>query len=286
MCICTNGRFLLCRLWMFTLWILGQERHVALDLLLCLKYLGQSILEGRVITLEKVVYSVSDVFSHRQLAGWLQGGEEDSNPRKISRFEINSCNLFVCFIMLKYFHHPVRHRSPSYFSYSRRHRSSSDESSEKERDRSYSPYYVRARYYSRSLSPYSRSPVSRLERSYTPYYRSSSRIPDMISLFLLITGTVIVLIHLTTRSDHSYSPYFGGRERSYSPYDRRGDHSISPNDSRSRNRSVSKSVTPRSRRSSRKNYSRGATPRPKSRRYSTRSPSVSHSPSYSTRRRC
>ncbi|KAJ4978492.1 hypothetical protein NE237_009272 [Protea cynaroides] len=178
----------------------------------CIKYLNRSVLEGRVITVEKA-------------------------RRRRGRTPTPGKYLGVRTIR-------VRRRSPSY-SPGRRSRYGSL-SSERDRERSYSPCYTRRRYRSRSCSPYSRSPVGRRDRSYSPYYSRS----------------------------------YDRRRRSYSPDDHRSylrDRSVSPYYRRRYNRSVSRSVSPRPRRSSRRGYSRSVSPRPRW-RSSRRSYSHSVSP--------
>nr|DAD28410.1 TPA_asm: hypothetical protein HUJ06_029878 [Nelumbo nucifera] len=124
----------------------------------CIKYLNRSVLEGRVITVEKA-------------------------KRRRGRTPTPGRYLGVRTIR-------VHRRSPSYSPYYRSRYSSPRYSSERDRDRSYSPYYRRHRSYSRSLSPYSKSPVRRRHRSYSsddsrsysrhdrsvsPYYRRRHR---------------------------------------------------------------------------------------------------------------
>ncbi|KAJ7012709.1 hypothetical protein NC653_002680 [Populus alba x Populus x berolinensis] len=154
---------------------------------------------------------------------------------------------------------PSPRRSPSYSPYRRSWSRSPCYSSERSRSRSCSPrnhrrrsysphYYSRRRSYSRSRSPYRRSPVSRRDRSNSPYY----------------------LRHHTP--DDRYYRRHRYRSVSRSPTIRRAQ--------RSSRRSYSRSVSPRPRRSSRRSYSRSVSPRPR-RSYSS---SMSPAPRRSSRR--
>ncbi|KAM0953446.1 putative RNA recognition motif domain, nucleotide-binding alpha-beta plait domain superfamily [Dioscorea sansibarensis] len=190
----------------------------------CLKYLDGSVLEGRVITVEKA----------RRRRG------RTPTPGR--------------YLGARTFH--SRHRSPSDSPYYRsRYRSPSYTC---ERDRSYSPYYRRHRSYSRSRSPYYRrdsdSPARRRRsyshnsRSYSPvhrrYYRSNSR-----SISPKVSYSPVC--RRRYRSD----------SQSISPRVRRHSRSVSP---RGRNRSYSCSISPRPiGRTSRRSYSRSYSPKPK-----------------------
>ncbi|KAI9109198.1 hypothetical protein K1719_019821 [Acacia pycnantha] len=112
----------------------------------CVKYLDRSVVEGRVITVEKARRS---------------RGRTPTPGRYLGLRTVR-----------------VRHRSSSYSSRRspsdspyRRSYSRSPYSSDRSRSRSYSPppYRSQRRSYSRSHSPYSRSPVRRRDRSYSPY---------------------------------------------------------------------------------------------------------------------
>ncbi|XAR60696.1 hypothetical protein NMG60_11034172 [Bertholletia excelsa] len=155
----------------------------------CIKYLNRSVLEGRVITVEKAK---------------RRRGRTPTPGR---------------YLGLRTIH--VQRRSPSYSPYSRSR--SPGYSLERDRSRSYSPYYRRrrssyspyydhhrgscspqygrGRSYSRSLSPYSRSSVRRRDRSYSPY-DSRDYSPD------------------DRYSRRYYSPEDHYRRRDYSPDDR------------------------------------------------------------------
>ncbi|KAL6979118.1 hypothetical protein U1Q18_020782 [Sarracenia purpurea var. burkii] len=196
----------------------------------CIKYLNRSILEGRVIMVEKA----------RRRRGRTPTPGRYLGLRTIHGRKRNA----------------VRHRSPSYsphyrgrsprYSFERdRSRSRSPYYS---RRRSYSPYYGRResyspRYsrrripYSRSPSPYSRSPpVRRQDYMYSPY----------------------------ESPDHHYRRNrYRSVSRSISPdrYYRRSRY-------RSISRSISRSVSPRPRRSWRRSYSRSVSPRRLSGSYS------------------
>ncbi|KAG5515168.1 hypothetical protein RHGRI_036266 [Rhododendron griersonianum] len=175
----------------------------------------------------------------------------------------------------------AQRRSPSYSLYSRSR--SPRYSSERERTRSPSPCYGRyrrGRSYSRSSSPYSRSPVSRRDRSDSPY-RSRHRqySPDNYhyrrsrchqSAFRSISPRVrrgsrrnysrSVSPRPRRSMRRSYSPSISPRRsrRSYS-------RSISPVYRRSSRRSYSRSICPVYRRSSRRSYSRSVSPSPRRR---------------------
>ncbi|KAI4306656.1 hypothetical protein L6164_029915 [Bauhinia variegata] len=215
----------------------------------CIKYLDRSVLEGRVITVEKArrrrgrtptpgkYLGLRTVHSRRRSPSYSPRHTASYSPYSGSRSRSPYSS--------------DRSRSRSY-SGSPRRRSYSPYHS---RRRSYSPYDRRSRSYSRSRSPYSRSPVSRRrDRSYSPDYDS----PD----------------------DRYYRRH---RYRSESPddryYRRHYYRSDSPDDRyyrRHRYRSVSRSASPRRKRSSRYTPSVSPVRRRSSRR--SYSPSVSPSP--------
>ncbi|XP_047968459.1 serine/arginine-rich splicing factor SR45a isoform X2 [Salvia hispanica] len=196
----------------------------------CIKYLDRSVLEGRVISVEKARRRRGRTPTPGRYLGLKTVHERRRSP-SYSPYS--------------------RSRSPCYSSEGDRSRSRSYSPCYRRRRRSYSPYYRRRRRsysvgrsnspsyyrprrssYSRSRSPsYSRSPVSRRDRSYSPYHRDYS--PD--------------------------SPYYRRRYRDYSPedryYRRSRYRSISPRYRRSSRRSYSLSLTPRS-------YSRSVSPTP------------------------
>ncbi|XP_058198929.1 serine/arginine-rich splicing factor SR45a isoform X3 [Rhododendron vialii] len=178
----------------------------------CVKYLDRSVLEGRVITVERA----------KRRRGRTPTPGRYLGLRTVSVFAV-----------------VARRRSPSYSPYSRSR--SPQYSSERERTRSPSPYYGRyrrGRSYSRSSSPYGRSPISRRERSDSPY---GSR-------------------------HRQYSPdnYYYRRSRRHRPASR----SISPRVRRGSRRNYSRSVSPRPRRSMRRSYSPSISPRRSRRSYS------------------
>jgi len=197
----------------------------------CVKHLDRSVLEDRVITVEKAK---------------RRRGRTPTPGRYLGLRSVS-----------------VRRRSPSYSPYARSR--SPQYSSERDRTRSPSPYYGRnrrGRSYSRSGSPYSRSSVRRRDRSYSPYesrhhyyspddyyYRRSRRYRS---------PSRSILPRVRRRSRRSYSRSVTPRprrtlRRSYSP-------SVSPRRSR---RSYSRSVSPVYRRSSRRSYSRSISPIPR-----------------------
>ncbi|XP_072985016.1 uncharacterized protein [Typha latifolia] len=189
----------------------------------CIKYLDRSVLEGRVITVEKA-------------------------KRRRGRTPTPG----------KYLGRNARRNSVSYSPEQRGRYSYSPYSSE--RDRSYSPYYQRQSYYrSRSRTPYgrdSRSPVSRQRgRSYSSDPRSYS--PDRSVSPYYGRG------YYSSRGrgdycrspDRSVSPYY--RRDSRGGYGRSISHSRSPPRARRysrRRRSYSRSISPRS-------FSRSYSPR-------------------------
>uniref|UniRef100_A0A2C9UPK4 RRM domain-containing protein n=2 Tax=Manihot esculenta TaxID=3983 RepID=A0A2C9UPK4_MANES len=218
----------------------------------CIKYLNRSVLEGRVIAVEKAK---------------RRRGRTPTPGRYLGLRTVR-----------------VRRRSPSYSprqspSYSPCRRSwsrSSCYSSERSRSRSYSPNYRRRRSYSpyyprrRSYSPYyysrrrsysrssySRSPISRRDHSYSPYdcryYSPDDRYYRR---------------HRYHSVSSSPTPRRRSSRRSYSS-------SISPSPRRGSRRSYSRSSSPASRRSSRR-CSRSLFP--KVRKSTKRSYSRSHSP--------
>ncbi|KAJ6755291.1 SERINE/ARGININE-RICH SPLICING FACTOR SR45A-LIKE ISOFORM X1 [Salix purpurea] len=191
----------------------------------CIKYLDRSVLEGRVITVEKAKRRRGRTPTPGRYLGLrtIRGGGGGGGHRRMPS------------------HSP--RRSPSYSPYRRSWSRSPCYSSDRSRSRSYSPhnhrrrsyspyYYSRRRSNSRTRSPYCRSPVRRRDRSNSPYY-SRHRSPD----------------------DRYYRGAQRSSRRSYS-------RSISPRP-RSSRRSYSPSVSPAPRRSSRRSYSRSVSPRPR-----------------------
>ncbi|KAK7305342.1 hypothetical protein VNO77_43247 [Canavalia gladiata] len=227
----------------------------------CVKYLNRSVLEGRVITVEKAKRRRGRTPTPGRYLGLRTIRARRRTPSYSPR------------------------RSPSYSPY-RRSYSRSPYSSDRSRSRSYSPDYRRRR----SYSPYH----YRRRRSYSPYYSrrrpysqherrrsySRSRSPYSWSPVSL--------------NDRSYSPYDSRYEspdeRSYRRHSYRSvSRSASPDDryyGRHRYRSVSRSASPRPRRRSRRSYLRSASPvsrrsyspsvSPKSRRSHSRSSKRSH----------
>ncbi|CAB4282328.1 unnamed protein product [Prunus armeniaca] len=229
----------------------------------CIKYLDRSVLEGRVITVERAR---------------RRRGRTPTPGRYLGLRTIRVRRRTPSYS-------PPR-RSPTYSPY-RRSCSQSPHSSDRSRSRSYSPHYRRRRsyspdysrhrYYSRSRTPYSRSPVRQHARGYLPY-DSREYSPDDS-------------YYGRRHRYREYSPddsYYGRRyvspsvsprarrrsRRSYSP-------SISPRPRRSYKRSYSPSVSPRPRRTSRRSYSPyspSPSPRPRRSSRSIYSPSVSPEP--------
>ncbi|KAI8523654.1 hypothetical protein RHMOL_Rhmol13G0090600 [Rhododendron molle] len=218
----------------------------------CVKYLDRSVLEGRVITVERAKRRRG----RTPTPGRYLGLRTVSARRRSASYSPYS-----------------RSRSPRYFS-------------ERERTRSPSPYYGRyrrERSYSRSSSPYSRSPVSRRDRSDSPYgSRLLQYSPDNYHnrrsrcCYRSASRSISPRVRRGSRRNYSrsVSPRPRSLRRSYSP-------SISPRRSR---RSYSRSVSPVYRRSSRRSYSRSISPvyRRSSRRSYSRS--VSPSPRRRSRR--
>ncbi|KAG8371479.1 hypothetical protein BUALT_Bualt13G0092000 [Buddleja alternifolia] len=216
----------------------------------CIKYLDRSVLEGRVITVEKAR---------------RRRGRTPTPGRYLGLRTVHVCR-----------------RSPSYSPYSRSWSPRYSSERDRSRSRSYSPYYSRRRrrsyspyykyarsyYCSRSRSPsYSRSPVSRRDRdrSYSPYYYRDYSPDDRYD----------------RGRDRDYSPedsYYRGRRRDYPPDERyygRGRYyrrsyscSVSPRSySRSvspgySKRSCSRSVSPSPRKILRRHNSCSVSPRP------------------------
>ncbi|RZC84316.1 hypothetical protein C5167_047103 [Papaver somniferum] len=226
----------------------------------CLKYLDRSVLEGRVITVEKA----------KRRRGRTPTPGRYLGPRSAH----------------------VRRRSCSYSSRSRSRSRSPRYSSETDREISHSPDRRR---YSRSRSPYNRSPDGRGERSYMAHSRNRSVTPysgrhdQSYSPYYHRRRHDRSVTPYMRRHDRSYSPYRyrRRRDRSVSPYYRRRDRSVSASPSRGisasprrgrhyrrgslspRSRrqynspytsSSSRSVSLRGRRSSRRSYSRSASP--------------------------
>ncbi|PQP94330.1 serine/arginine-rich splicing factor SR45a-like isoform X3 [Prunus yedoensis var. nudiflora] len=232
----------------------------------CIKYLDRSVLEGRVITVERAR---------------RRRGRTPTPGRYLGLRTIRVRRRTPSYS-------PPR-RSPTYSPY-RRSCSQSPHSSDRSRSRSYSPHYrsrrsyspdySRHRYYSRSRTPHSRSPVRQHALGYSPYdsreyspddsyygrrhrYREYS--PD---------DSYYGRRHRYRSVSPSVSPRARRRSRSYSP-------SISPRPRRSYKRSYSPSVSPRPRRTSRRSYSpypRSPSPRPRRSSRSIYSPSVSPEP--------
>ncbi|XP_016455539.1 uncharacterized protein LOC107779600 [Nicotiana tabacum] len=242
----------------------------------CIKYLNRSVLEGRVITVEKARRRRGRTPTPGKYLGLrtvrVRHESRSYSPRSRSRSPRYSSESYRSRSRSysPYYRRERRSYSPCYRGrqrshspyYSRRHRHSYSP---------YSPYYSRGRSYSRSSSPYGRLPVSCRDRSYSPddRYYSRSRYRDCSPV--------------NRRCDRSYSPndgYYRRSHRDYSPNSR--DLSYSPDDResryrgyspgnryyrRSRYRSISRSISPRYRRS-RRSYSRSVSPRWSKRSYS------------------
>ncbi|KAB5520374.1 hypothetical protein DKX38_024693 [Salix brachista] len=244
----------------------------------CIKYLDRSVLEGRVITVEKVESSFAVFFISDP--GHL-------HPGYFAFF--NLCTNYGCLLVLMklkvvcFFpleasvaaedlifnelissiccrlsggedellllgghrmmpsHSP--RRSPSYSPYRRSWSRSPCYSSERSRSRSYSPH----NHQRRSYSPYYYSRRRSNSRTRSPYCRSPVRRRDR-------SNSTYYSMHRSP-DDRYYRAQRSSR-RSYSI-------SISPRPRRSSRRSYSPSVSPAPRRSSRRSYSRSVSPRPR-----------------------
>nr|XP_027110076.1 serine/arginine-rich splicing factor SR45a-like isoform X2 [Coffea arabica] len=203
----------------------------------CIKYLNHSVLEGRVITIEKARRRRGRTPTPGRYLGLrtIHGCSRSSSrsPRYSSETYSRS-----------------RSKSRSYSPYYGRRYSSGRSRSRSyspyySRRRSYSPYYAyyRRKTYSRLRSPCGRSPVSRRDRSYSPYHRDYS--PDdryrRRSLYRSISRSI----------SPRYRRY---SRRSYS-------RSVSPRYPRHSRRSYSWSLSPLPRKSSRRSFSRSLSPR-------------------------
>ncbi|KAF3439532.1 hypothetical protein FNV43_RR17810 [Rhamnella rubrinervis] len=216
----------------------------------CIKYLDRSIIEGRVITVEKARRSRGRTPTPGRYLGLrtvrVRRRTPSYSPRRSPSYSSRRSPSYSPYrrSLSRSSRSSDRSRSTSYSPDYRRRRSYS---SYYRRQRSYSPYYIRRDYrhrsYSRSRSPYSRSPVWRRDRSYSPYY------------------------------SRDYSPYDHYYERRH--YRRSASRTISSRARRRSRRSYSRSVSPRPRRS-RRRYSPSVSPPPRSSRRSY-SPSISPS---------
>ncbi|CAL5353098.1 unnamed protein product [Camellia sinensis] len=219
----------------------------------CVKYLSRSVLEGRVIMVEKVALCSSSSPKSIQLTNQIKLIKQISDYYIRGLRRRGRTPTPGRYLGLRTIH--VRRRSPSYSPY---HTSRSPRySSERDRSRSYSPYCYRRRSYSPHYNRYSRRSYS---RSCSPFSRSPVR-----------------------RHDRSYSRY---DSRYYSPedcyYRRRCHQSVSRSISPRVRRSYSNSVSPGPRRrSSRKSYSSSVSPRRRRRSYSR---SISPVPRRNSRR--
>ncbi|KAH7542302.1 hypothetical protein FEM48_Zijuj02G0059000 [Ziziphus jujuba var. spinosa] len=237
----------------------------------CIKYLNRSVVEGRVITVEKArrrrgrtptpgrYLGLRTIRVRRRTPSYSPSRRTPSyspsrrtpsySPRRSPSYSpyrrsLSGSSRSSDRSRSRSYSPYYRRRRRSFLPYYRRRRSYSPyESPYYRRRRSYSPYDGRRRSYSRSLSPYSRSPVSRRDRSYSPY----------------------------SRDDSPYEHYYGRRYRY-----RFASRSVSPRARRRSRRSYSRSVSPKPRRSSRRSYSPSVSPRQRSSRRSY-SPSVSPS---------
>ncbi|KAG5603047.1 hypothetical protein H5410_034417, partial [Solanum commersonii] len=251
----------------------------------CIKSLNRSVLEGRVITVEKVEFieyllNYFESYARRRRGrtptpGKYLGLRTVRVRRESRNYPPHSRSRSPCYSSESYRsrsrsyspYYRQEHRSYSYYRGRQRSHSSYYNRHHCYSESPYSPYYSRGRSYSRSLSPYSRR-----DRSYSPddrYYRRSryhDYSPD------------------NHRRDRSYSPddryYRRSRYRDYSPESRDLSDSpdvhdnrmsryrdYSPNSyyyRRNRYRSISRSISPRYRRS----YSCSASPRWSKRSYS------------------
>ncbi|KAK9755737.1 hypothetical protein RND81_01G046700 [Saponaria officinalis] len=216
----------------------------------CVKYLNRSVLEGRVITVEKSRRSRGRIPTPGKYLGLKaargRGRSTTYSPhsRRSSRYSSD--------------------RERSYSLYSRR-------------DRSYSPYYTRRSYRSRSRSytPYYSS-IRRSRYDYSPddrYYRRSSRYDYSPDGYYRRSRRRSYSRSCSRSPSRSYSPRLRRRSR------RSPSRSYSPRPRRSSRRSYSRSYSPRSRRSCSRSLSRSPKRRSCSRSLS-RSPkrSVLYSP--------
>ncbi|KAF2283431.1 hypothetical protein GH714_004379 [Hevea brasiliensis] len=227
----------------------------------CIKYLDRSVLEGRVITVEKAK---------------RRRGRTPTPGRYLGLRTIRGKDSIIATQDTQLFSSSISQYSPYWRSHSRSPYYSSDCSRSRSysprysRHRSYSPYYSRRRsyspHYSRrrsySRSPYRRSHVSRCDRSFSPY-DSRYYSPD---------DRYYRRYHHPSVSRSPTPPRTRrGSRRSYSssisPRPRRSSRrsyscSISPTSKRS-SRSYSRSLSPRVRKSSKRSYSRSLSPKVK-----------------------
>ncbi|AAF79558.1 F22G5.31 [Arabidopsis thaliana] len=202
----------------------------------CIRSLDHSVLQGRVITVEKARRRRGRTPTPGKYLGLRTARGRHKSPSYSPRRSV-SCS---------------RSRSRSYSS--DRGRSYSPSYGRRGRSSSYSPFYRRRRFYSPSRSP---SPDDRYnrrrDRSYSPYYRRRDRSRSYSRNCRARDRSPYYMRRYRSRSrsyspryrarDRSCSPYYRGRDRSYSPHYQGRDRSYSP-ESRYYRRSVSGSVSP------------------------------------------
>ncbi|CAL5426812.1 unnamed protein product [Camellia sinensis] len=249
----------------------------------CVKYLSRSVLEGRVIMVEKVALCSSSSPKSIQLTNQIKLIKQISDYYiRGARRRRGRTPTPGRYLGLRTIH--VRRRSPSYSPY---HRSCSPRySSERDRSRSYSPYYYRRRSYSphydrysrrsysRSCSPFSRSPVRRHDRSYSRYdsrYYSPEDCHYRRSRHQSVSRSISPRVRRSYSNSVSPGPRRRSSRKSYS-------RSVSP---RHRRRSYSRSISPVPRRNSRRSISRDSYWRSRSGGPRSRSVSRSVTPSRS-----
>ncbi|KAL9305311.1 Serine/arginine-rich splicing factor SR45a [Arabidopsis thaliana] len=215
----------------------------------CIRSLDHSVLQGRVITVEKLFacfhFQVSVAAGLLFVAAVLHQIANVATARR-RRGRTPTPGKYLGLRTAR-----GRHKSPSYSprrsvscsrsrsrSYSSdRSRSYSPSYGRRGRSSPYSPFYRRGRFYSPSRSP---SP----DDHYSPYYRRRDRSRSYSRNCRVRDRSPYYMRRYRSRS-RSYSPRYRARDRSYSPYYRGRDRSYSP-ESRyyRRYRSVSGSVSP------------------------------------------
>ncbi|CAN4098773.1 unnamed protein product [Withania somnifera] len=241
----------------------------------CIKYLNRSVLEGRLVTVEKARRRRGRTPTPGKYLGLRTVRVRRESPSYSPQSRSCSRNSSESYRRRSRSYSPYRRqerrsyssyyrgrqRSPSLY-YCRDHRYS---------ESPYSPNYSRGRSYSRSLYPYNRR-----DRSYSPddcCYRRSRYCDYSLDNHQHDRSYSPDDPYYRRRHYRNYSP--DSRDLSYSPdvrYNRtRRYRCYSPDDSyyyrRSGHRSISWSISPQYRRS-RRSYSRSASPRWSKRRYS------------------
>ncbi|CDP09143.1 unnamed protein product [Coffea canephora] len=256
----------------------------------CIKYLNHSVLEGRVITIEKFLCKQVSCVKYQTLnqRARRRRGRTPTPGRYLGLRTIHvhrrspGCSRSSSRSPRYSSETYSRSRSRSYSPYYGRRYSSGRSRSRSyspyySRRRSYSPYYAyyRRKTYSRARSPCGRSPVSRRDRSYSPYYRDYS--PDdryRRSRYRSISRSISPRYRRYSRRSYSCSVSPGYPRHSRRSYSR----SLSPLPRKSSRRSFSRSLSPRRRKGWRRRVSRDScSSRSSSRSYSASSRSVSRS---------